>query len=333
MPTVVTGFLGEDNPSLFEALFASKGIADHFVRVPGRTRTGVKIVDEVVQQTTDINMPGAPASPEAIARLLEVVDELAQQCEWFVLAGSLPPGAPPELYATLTERLRAQGKRVALDTSGPALHAGLAAGPTLAKPNIHELEQVTGSALAGSAAIEQAARALMAQYGIELLAISMGAEGALIVDGTGTLLAVPPPVTVASTVGAGDAMVAGLIAAAAEGLALPDAARLATAFAVNTITRVGPNLSLARHAAPVGGAGSGHASLMIASQSSQEQEASMANILGVTACPTGIAHTFMAAEGLQRAASSMGHQVKVETQGSVGAENVLTAAETSRART
>lgn len=243
LPTVVTGFLGEDNPSLFEALFASKGIADHFVRVPGRTRTGVKIVDEVVQQTTDINMPGAPASPEAIARLLEVVDELAQQCEWFVLAGSLPPGAPADLYATLTRRLRAQGKRVALDTSGPALHAGLEAGPTLAKPNIHELEQVTGRALSDSASVEQAARALMGQHGIDLLAISMGSEGALLVDAAQTLLAVPPRVTVASTVGAGDAMVAGLIAAAVEGLALPDAARLATAFAVNTITRVGPNLS------------------------------------------------------------------------------------------
>jgi len=77
-----TGLLGAENPHTFERHFATKGITDRFIRVPGATRIGIKIVDEANQQTTDINLPGLPPSPGALDALLNVIDELAADHEY-----------------------------------------------------------------------------------------------------------------------------------------------------------------------------------------------------------------------------------------------------------
>lgn len=236
----VTGFLGQENADIFEQLFARKRIDDRFVRIPGRTRIGVKIVDEANQQTTDINMPGLLPIAEAVNKLLETIEELATAYDWFALSGNLPPGVPATIYATIITQLGRHGKQVVLDTSGEALREGAKAGPTIVKPNVDELQQLTGQSLPDEAAIEQAARQLLGD--IQLVVISMGERGALFVDAATTLIATPPRVPVKSTVGAGDAMVAGLIAGQVQGLSLTDCARLATAFSLGAITRVGSHL-------------------------------------------------------------------------------------------
>ena len=239
-PTV-TGFLGQDNADLFEQFFASKRIDDQFVRIPGRTRTGVKIVDEANQQTTDINMPGLSPPAEAMDTLFKTIEQLTASCDWFVLSGTLPPGIPTTTYATLIAHLKGHGKQMLLDTSKDALREGVLAGPTILKPNSDELQQLTGQSLTDEAALEHAARQLLGG-GIQLVVVSMGERGAMFVDPTTTLIAVPPKVMVKSTVGAGDAMVAGLIAGQVQGVSLPECARLATAFSLGTITRVGSHL-------------------------------------------------------------------------------------------
>ncbi len=237
----VTGFLGKENVEVFEQFFASKQIEDHFVRIAGSTRIGVKIVDEANQQTTDINMPGLAPAAEEMNTLLQTVEQLATTCDWFALSGRLPPGLPETTYATLIALLRQHGKYTALDTSTEALREGVLAGPTIVKPNIDELQQLTGQVLADETAIEQAARQLLSEN-TRLVVISMGEHGALFVNQEMALVATPPMVQVKSTVGAGDAMVAGLIAGQMQGLSLPDCARLATAFSLGAITSVGHNL-------------------------------------------------------------------------------------------
>jgi 1-phosphofructokinase len=237
----VTGFLGQDNADIFERFFARKHIEDQFVRIAGSTRIGVKIVDELNRQTTDINMPGLSPSSEALKALLQKIEQLSASCDWFVLAGALPPGAPADTYARIITQLKEHGKHIVLDTSNEALLRGVQAGPTIVKPNIDELQHLVGQSLTSETAIEQAARQLLGS-GIQLVVVSMGEQGALFVDQATTLIAVPVPVTVKSTVGAGDAMVAGLISGLAQGLSLPDCARLATAFSLGTITRVGSDL-------------------------------------------------------------------------------------------
>ena len=242
--STVTGFLGQDNAETFERFFAQKQLSDRFVRIPGSTRIGVKIVDVVNQQTTDINMPGLTPPSGAMETLLKVIEELAATCDWFVLSGKLPPALPATTYATLINRLKQHGKRVALDTSLEALHEGVLAGPTIVKPNVDELRYLTGQALPDDEAVEQAARQLLG-HGIQLVVISMGERGAMFVNESSTVLAVPPTVQVKSTVGAGDALVAGLIAGQVRNLDLPDCARLATAFSLGAITSTGHNLPAA----------------------------------------------------------------------------------------
>lgn len=241
VPVTATGILGEDNVGPFTALFAAKGIEDAFVRIPGATRVNVKLVERARRETTDLNLPAARAPAEALAELERRVLALADRRAFCVLAGSVPPGAPPDVYAELTARVRARGCPVALDTSGAPLAAALAAAPDLVKPNRAELEALVGTPLPALADVARAARELRGR-GPRVVVVSMGAEGALFTSAEGAWTARPPPVPVASTVGAGDALVAGLVASLLERLPLPEAARRATAFAAAKIGRVGPHL-------------------------------------------------------------------------------------------
>jgi 1-phosphofructokinase len=237
----VTGFLGQTNVAIFEQFFASKGIDDCFVRIPGNTRINVKVVDEVNQQTTDINTPGQTPPQEAMSTLLETIEQLANSCDWFVLSGSLPPHVPTTIYATIITQLKQQKKRIILDTSGEALREGIQAGPTIVKPNIEELQYLIGHSLTSESEIQQAAHRLLNED-IKLVVVSMGRQGAMLVEQATTLIATPPDMMVKKTFGAGDAMVAGLVTARIQGLSLADCGRLATAFSMGAIAHLSYSL-------------------------------------------------------------------------------------------
>lgn len=239
--TAVTGYLGQESVDIFEQFFASKGIDDRFVRIPGNTRINVKVVDEVNQQTTDINMPGQAPPQGAMNTLLETIEQLASSCDWFVLSGSLPPHVPTTIYATIITQLKRQKKRIILDTSREALREGIQAGPTIVKPNIEELQHLIGHSLTSEAEIQQAAHQLLNED-IELVVVSMGRQGAMLIEQATTLIATPPDMTVKKTFGAGDAMVAGLVTAQIQGLSLADCGRLATAFSMGAIAHLSYNL-------------------------------------------------------------------------------------------
>jgi len=239
--TAVTGFLGEENTLLFERLFAQKKIEDHFMRIAGSTRMGIKIVNEEIQETTDINFPGQAPTEADVQQLFRIVEELTADCAWFVLAGSLPAGVSSDIYGDLIKLIKSKGRAVALDTSGEALRQALPAAPTLIKPNIHELQELVGYQLNTHVYVIQAAQQWLNQ-GIQTIAISMGAEGAIFVEADRAVLAQPPKVTVKSTVGAGDAMVSGTVAAKTQEASLADCARLGTAFSLSAVTNVGSGL-------------------------------------------------------------------------------------------
>jgi 1-phosphofructokinase len=236
----VTGFLGADNDEIFCRLFETKGIADHCVRIAGQTRIGIKVSDEVLHQTTDINFPGETPSPADIAHLFEILAVLAATHEWFVLSGSIPRGVSAGIFAEMVRALA--GKKVVLDTSGEGFRQAVPAGPWLIKPNVIELSEYAGKPLDSPTAILEQARAVMGLYNIHSVVISMGKEGAIFVEGDETVWAVPPAVEVKSTVGAGDAMVAGIVAGKILDLPLFECARLATAFSVTAISHIGSGL-------------------------------------------------------------------------------------------
>ncbi|MGB3495954.1 MAG: 1-phosphofructokinase [Elainellaceae cyanobacterium] len=240
-PSTATGLLGRDNPELFERLFEQKGIGDRLVRIAGKTRINVKIVDDAQQQVTDINFPGQSPTADDLEELLTVIDGLATDQDWFVLAGSVPEGVPSRFYHDLIVRLKQQGRKVMLDTSGDRLQEAIAANPNVIKPNIAELQDILGQTLDSELAIVEAARNLI-QQGLQLVVVSMGADGALFVDRDAAVHAQPPAIEVKSTVGAGDAMVAGTLAGLVQGKSLEDCARLGTAFSMGALTQIGPRL-------------------------------------------------------------------------------------------
>ncbi|WP_017301249.1 1-phosphofructokinase [Nodosilinea nodulosa] len=239
--TIVSGFLGQENDALFNALFQQKSIADHFIRLPGETRVNIKIIDEAQGQVTDINYPGQQPTARDVAALKHAVHALAHVCDWFVFSGSVPAGLSTNIYDELIGPLKAQGKTVVLDTSGDALRYGLPAKPDLIKPNQAELEEVLNTRLLSQAEIVAAARELI-ESGIAYVVVSMGADGALFIDRTQAFHAQPPAVDIKSTVGAGDAMVSGTVAGLLNGESLRDCATLATAFSMGALSQIGPRL-------------------------------------------------------------------------------------------
>lgn len=236
-----TGWLGQENPELFQKLFDQKGIADRFVRIAGKTRVNVKIVDEIQQQVTDINFPGCPATELARQQLTETLSHLAADHDWFILSGSIPSGVPATFYRDLVSLLKAQHKTVVMDTSGDSLRHALVAQPDVIKPNLVELQELLGRSLSTETEIIAAAQDLI-QQGLQCVVISMGAEGALFVTAQAAVHAQPPQVEIKSTVGAGDAMVSGTVVGMMRGYSLSDRARLATAFSMGALSQLGPRL-------------------------------------------------------------------------------------------
>lgn len=237
----VTGFLGRENADVFQNFFYRKGIRNRFVPIDGKTRTNIKIIDDVQDQVTDINFPGQRPTLEDVETLHRIVDELAVDHDWFVLAGSVPKNMSMDIYAELTNRLKAKGKTVIVDASGESLLQALPSAPYAIKPNVAELQEALGRSLPNTDAVVEAAQDLLRQ-GIHSVVISMGAQGAIFVEADRVLWARPPRVNVLSTVGAGDAMVTGLIVGKLRGFSLDDCARLGTACSVGALGQIGPYL-------------------------------------------------------------------------------------------
>ncbi|MCS4309872.1 1-phosphofructokinase [Pseudomonas sp. SJZ103] len=230
----VGGFLGEDNPHAFEALIAQRGFADAFIRVPGETRSNIKIAEQD-GRVTDINAPGPLVSEQAQQALLDQLTRIAPGHDAVVVAGSLPCGVSPQWLQGLLEHLKRLGLKVALDTSGEALRAGLKAAPWLIKPNTEELADALGNS---TEVISQ-----LHQQGVEHVVVSDGAAGVSWYSRAPTLHATPPKVTVASTVGAGDSLLAGMLHGLLESEAPERTLRRATAIAAMAVSQIGFGIS------------------------------------------------------------------------------------------
>jgi 1-phosphofructokinase len=230
----VGGFLGEDNPQAFEALIARRGFADAFIRVPGETRSNIKIAEQD-GRVTDINAPGPQVSEQAQLALLNQLTLIAPGHDAVVVAGSLPGGVSAQWFQDLLVHLNHLGLKVALDTSGDALRAGLQAGPWLVKPNTEELAEALDNA---TDAISRLHR-----QGVEHVVVSDGAAGVNWYRPGMALHATPPRVSVASTVGAGDSLLAGMLHGLLGGDTPEQTLRRATAIAAMAVTQIGFGIS------------------------------------------------------------------------------------------
>ena len=229
-PVVVTGLLGNKNAQLFQDYFKQEEIHNHFVESVGQNRVNIKIVDTSSDVVSELNFPGITPTLMDLDNLQTTLGNLARTHKWFVLSGSLPPTAPTDIYAQFITMLHEYNCNVILDTSGPALAAGISARPFAVKPNLPELSQLMNSPMEDDEQILKAVKELLNQ-GIAKVAISLGEKGSLVADQGQILRARAPIVPVSSTVGAGDAFVAGFSVGQARSLSLADSIRLASAAA------------------------------------------------------------------------------------------------------
>jgi 1-phosphofructokinase len=210
--------LGGHDGALLASLLEGLGIEVAAVPIADEIRSNVTVA-EPDGTVTKLNAPGPRLSPAEVDALLERAVAAADGAGWVVASGSLAPGTPDDLYARLAAAVRPVGVRVAVDTSGPALERALAAGPDVVKPNEEELTEVTGVVPETLGDVVLAANQLR-EKGVGTVLVSLGARGAVLVEDGEAVHAESEVIVPRSTVGAGDALLAGFLAAGGEG---PDA--------------------------------------------------------------------------------------------------------------
>lgn len=203
------GVMGEDGAEELSALMNREGLKHRFLKIPGRVRTNLKLILKDQKEITELNEPGIPMSRESLDAFFRIAKEATRDSDMVVLTGSVPPGCPKGLYRDLM--LALDGKKCILDSEGPELELGAkGAHPFLIKPNLHEMEATLGLELRTMRSIRDAAL-LFIQLGVQHAVVSMGAMGAMYVDREKTLFAPALRVSAKSTVGAGDAMIGGML--------------------------------------------------------------------------------------------------------------------------
>jgi len=237
-PSVALALAGGKAGELLQEGLASLQIETAFVEVAGETRTNVSIVTEAHDRYLKVNEPGPTIGAAARTAFLERIEGLARPGEWWVLAGSTPPGIEATYYAEIIRIVRAAGGRTLLDTSGEALRAGVAAGPDLVKPNDVELAQLTGLPVTNQAQIIAAARQVQDQ-GPAQVVVSLGKKGALAIDDAEVYRVTAPRIEEKNPIGAGDSLVAGLVWALDQGQSLAGALQWGVACGAATAASSG----------------------------------------------------------------------------------------------
>lgn len=225
--SMALGFVGGHNGRVLVDLLKAEGVTTYFTPIAQETRRNL-IVSTPQGTQTIFNSRGPVVSPDEWHSFLLHLKALELRDAYVVLGGSLPRGVRADAYAQIIRLVQSRGARAVLDADGPALRAGLRALPFAIKPNVNELRRVTGRPLGTEQEIVRAAVALNSR-GVEVVLVSRGPLGLLLVSRDVRYRAVPPRVKVRSTVGAGDSTVAGFVYKHAGGKTLEECARYATA--------------------------------------------------------------------------------------------------------
>jgi 6-phosphofructokinase 2 len=228
---------------LLERLLTEEQINSRSIAIDdGNTRVNPNIFEHGSDRIYRFIMPGPRLDKSAIGQCHQLVMDAAQNAEYLVISGSLPEGVPEDTYADIINDLREFDCRVLLDTSGDALKRALDSGAYLIKPNLRELSNVTGRDFDSDHDIVAAAQGLIDQREVEVLFVSLGGGGALVVTHDDADRIATPTVTVRSRVGAGDSLMAGLALSLARGWDLSKAARFGIAAGAAAVMTPGTEL-------------------------------------------------------------------------------------------
>lgn len=239
--SVALGFAAGKSGEMLEDKLQSLGIETDFIWVKGETRTNVSIVSAENGQYVKVNEPGPTITEDDLAQLAKKIGNRTRAGDWWVLAGSLPPGVPTTYYTELIAIIQSEGAKVFLDTSDEALRQNCGAKPLLVKPNDEEAHELTGLPVGTKEEIAAVGRAISAM-GPTSVVISLGKEGAVLVAENKAWLAASPKIIAANPIGAGDSMVAGIVWGLSQGDSMQDALCKGIACGAATASRKGTSV-------------------------------------------------------------------------------------------
>ena len=206
----------------------------------GETRINTTLVQQSPARQYEINATGSTINADQLEQMIQTFLALCGKGIG-VLTGSLPPGIPDTTYQDINIRLKAQGARAIIDAPILSLKKAIESQPFLIKPNLHELETLQNKSLETIEQIATEARSIVEQ-GTQYVCVSLGEKGALLSTPDNSYFCHSPSITVRSTVGSGDAMVAGLAHAFTQGKAPSHALKLAVACGAGTAQKSGTQL-------------------------------------------------------------------------------------------
>ncbi len=209
-------------------LLREEGIETKVIDIKKPTRENLIVVDSISNQQYRFGMPGPELLELEWKACLKSIEE-EEGVEYIVASGSLSPGVPVDIYAQIAGIARAKGARLIVDTSGEALQAAADEGIFLLKPNLAELSSLAGREEINAELVDDVAREVIAKGKCEVVVVSLGAAGAMLVTASEIVHATPPAVKKRSTVGAGDSMVAGIVLSLSKGWDLKDSLRYGVA--------------------------------------------------------------------------------------------------------
>jgi 6-phosphofructokinase 2 len=233
----VGGLSGE----MLRRLLLGEGVPHIPVPIAGMTRESLAVVEQQSGKQYRFLLPGPRFTPHEQEQCLDTLAMHAAGTAYLVASGSLPPGVPADFYGRVRALAQKCGARFVLDTSGPAL-AGAGGDIYLLKASLRELEELVGHSVESREAQEQAARESIAQGRAEILIVSLGAQGALLATAQRVQRFAAVPVEGLGSVGAGDAMVAGIVLSLARGWTLTEAVKFGMAAGAATLLGQGTQL-------------------------------------------------------------------------------------------
>lgn len=233
---VATGFVGGHAGNYIEDELKPFGIESAFYHMKEESRSCINIWDTVQKKQTEFLEPGFTVSEEDFEGFVEKFQGLVKDADVVAMSGSVPKGLDGTAYQRLVRIVKDAGKKVILDTSGKLLTAGIEAKPTMIKPNIDEIRMLTGSNCDDLNEIIEAAEQIH-QGGVEVVAVSLGGDGAIVVNSEGVYRAIVPKIDAVNTVGCGDSMIAGFALGFSEGLSIADTLKKASAISAAAALR------------------------------------------------------------------------------------------------
>ena len=208
--------------AFLKSLVEAEGLAVQVVNIKNNTRENLIVVDQSTNQQYRFGMPG-PEMYEAEWQACLKILEQQEDVEFIVASGSLPPSVPVNIYAEMAVLARHKNARFIVDTSGDALLHAAKAGVYLLKPNLAELSALAGKTEISAERVDAVALEVINSGQCEVVLVSLGAAGAMMVTKKETVQVLAPVVKRKSTVGAGDSMVAGMVLSLVKGKSLKEA--------------------------------------------------------------------------------------------------------------